>query len=328
VLRLPADAPAAYRALVAGLSEVPTARVGEGEKVPAYALSVANAIFSQKGWAFEDAFRRTVAADFAAGFEELDFKAAAAARDRINAWVAEKTKDRIKDIVPAGMPTPDTRMVLANAIHFKAAWREAFREGATADGPFEAAAGKSVTARFMKATESLAYAETDEAQVVEIPYLAGATSMVVVLPRKRDGLKALVAGLSGEAIDRWVAALARRKVALEFPKFTFTTFLDLTRTLPDLGMKDAFDAAKADFSGICAGEPLFIGAVLHKAFVAVDEKGTEAAAATIVGMRAGAAPRPVEPTPFKADHPFLFLVRHAATGEILFLGQVGDPTAN
>lgn len=330
VLHLPREFPAVFREMVAQLHDAPQVpeEGGRGRAtVPAYTLAVANGIFSQKGWSFLDAFRKVVAEDFASEFQEVDFKVPEQARSAINQWVEAKTKDRIKDIVPAGLPRPDTRMALANAIHFKASWAEPFSEEMTADGPFAVAPGKDVVAKRMKKTGRFAYAETEDALWVEIPYRANETSMVILLPKAKDGLDAIVSKLDGEKLSTAMRSLASRKIALELPRFTFTSELDASSALSRLGMTDAFMAGKADFTGITTQEPLFIGAVLHKAFVAVDEKGTEAAAATVVLMRAGSAPRPDEPTPFVVDHPFLFLIRHRKTGAVLFMGRVTDPTA-
>jgi len=329
-LHLPADAPAAFRELVAALASVPMVNTwtdGAREQAPAYALSVANGLFAHRGWAFLPAFGATLRDAYAAEFREVDFLDGAGTRKVINDWVAAKTKDRIRDIVPADLPTPDTRMALVNAIHFKAQWAEPFSEKATLDKPFTVAPGKDVQAPFMVRSGDFLYAAAADAQVVELPYEGGATSMIVILPRTKDGLDALVAGLTPATLDARLASLAHQRVALELPKFTFTTSLEATSALRALGVRAAFAADTADFTGITAEKPLFIGVVLHKAFVAVDEAGTEAAAATVVMMRTGSAMRPQPPTPFVADHPFLFLIRHRATGAILFAGRVADPTS-
>jgi serpin B len=333
-IHLPPDAATAFRELTKSLADVPMESVWKAnradgkEEVPTYALSIANGLFPQTGYPIKDAYRRTLASDYAAEFRDLDFlHDPVGARAAINGWVEEKTKQRIKDIVPPGMPPPDTKLVLANAIHFKAQWADAFNENATAVGPFTIAGGTDVKAKMMARTGSMMYVETDDAQVLEIPYRGGATSMLVVLPKVKDGLDAVVKSLTPYKLASLVP-LASRRVALKLPKFTFTTPLDVTGTLKAMGMPAAFDGRLADFSGITDEKPLFIGAVLHKAFVAVDEAGTEAAAATVVMMRAGSAMHPEPPTPFVVDHPFLFLIRHRATGTILFAGRVVDPTAN
>ncbi|MCU0727095.1 MAG: serpin family protein [Planctomycetes bacterium] len=312
------------KALAPGL--IPEGRGEERTEIPAFALSIANRAWVQEGLAIEAAYEKRLAGCFEAPVGRIDFRETAAARAAINDWVFEKTAERIKDIVPEGLPTADTLLALANAIHFKASWAEPFDEEWTKEGPFTPAAGEPVTARFMNRTARLSYAEADGAQILEIPYRGGETSMVVVLPKSKDGLPALIAALTGERLKGWIDALAGKRVAASLPKFTFTSSFDLGGRLAALGMKDAFSARDADFTGITTAEPLFIGPVLHKAFVAVDEAGTEAAAATVVMMLKGAAPRTEEPTPFVADHPFLFLIRHRATGAILFIGRVADPT--
>ena len=329
VLHLPPQAPAAYRALVTALTTIPEIEEYSEkgpQKTPAYGLSIANGLFVRKGFALVEAFRATVADDFKAELRELDFAKGSEARDAINGWVAQKTKDRIKDIVPAGLPPSDTRLLLANAIHFKAQWAEPFPESATADGPFTVSPGKDVVAKRMKRRDRMAYAETPTAQWLEILYRGGDTSMIVILPKSKDGIDGLVTSLTGDAVATAVATLATQRVALELPKFSFTATLDVAVPLKALGMTAAFEPTKADFSGIAA-DKLFVGAVLHKAFVAVDEKGTEAAAATVVRMTLSAAPAENAPIPFVVDHPFLFLIRHRVTGEILFVGRVQDPTA-
>jgi serpin B len=290
----------------------------------AYRLSIANALWAQSGYAFVPEFGAGLESRYAARFVPIDFRAAAEARQTINDWVAKETQDRIKDLLPEGVPTTDTRLVLTNAVYFKAAWQEPFQERATEDGEFTTGKGSKAKVRFMRRTDRFRYGESERAQVLEIPYVGGDMSMVVVLPKAKDGLADLE---TKEGIETWTGLLqgASTKVALKLPKFTFTAPLDLTRTLQGMGMRRAFDPKAADFSGITREEPLFIGAVIHKAFVAVDEHGTEAAAATAVAMRAGSAPRPEEPVPFVADHPFLFLVRHRPTGAVLFLGRVADP---
>jgi serpin B len=334
VLHLPAQSEAnrAFRELTDALAKNEgrrrPGRKADSDEAPAYELSIANGLFVQKGWSIESAFRATVANDYAAEFRDLDFLDTKGARDAINGWVDEKTNHRIRDIVPADLPRPDTRLVLANAIHFKAAWMEQFREAATADAPFAVAPGRDVTARMMALTHSFRRHDTADAQIVELPYRDGATALVVVLPKARDGLDALVAGLTPERIAEWTAEGKPALLALRFPKFTFTTSFEATELLMKLGMTDACDPTAADFSAIAPPQRdrLFIGQVLHKAWIELDEHGTEAAAATVVMMRTGSA-RADEPTPFVVDHPFLFFIRHRASGALLFAGRVDDPTA-
>jgi serpin B len=297
---------------------------GGRRKVAAYELSVANALWGQEGLAFLAPFTGVLEREYGAPLERLDFKDQAAARRRINGWVEERTRQRIKDIVPPGLPSPDTRLALANAIHFKAAWLEPFEKEATRDAPFHAAGG-DVPAKLMRRVDHLMYAADEAVQVVALPYRGHSTSMLVVLPRKVDGLAAVEAGLTAERLAGWVGGLKRVKVDVRLPRFEMTQAFEARAPLAKLGVKRAFDARQADFSGMLASEPLFVGAILHKAFVAVDEAGTEAAAATVVLMEAGSAPRPETPVDFVADRPFLFLLRHEPTGCVLFMGRLATP---
>ena len=316
-LHLPANAAPGFEALLAGLE-----RKGRGGDV--LELSVANGLFGQVDYAYESAFLDAVRKHFRAGFEQLDYRQTEAARTRINDWVEGKTRNRIQDIVPPGALGPDTRLVLANAIYFKAQWTDLFSERATVDEPFYRAPDDQVPVQTMRRKADYRYAEDDAVQVLELPYLGGA-SMIVILPRARTGLADVEAGLTAKGLAGWVDALRARQVDVHLPRFEFTCDYDLTPVLAAMGMPDAFDGARADFSGMTREDRLAISVVLHKAFVAVDENGTEAAAATVVGMLKGAAPMPQEPVEFRADHPFLFLIRHRATGSILFMGRVADP---
>jgi len=295
----------------------------DAKEVEAYRLSIANAVWAQEGLSIEEPFSARLADDYGAPLRRLDFRKTAAARAAINGWVAKETRGRIEKIVPEDLPTPDTLMALANAIWFRAAWDRPFEERWTKEGPFFAGGEEPATASYMLRTGSYRYAAADGVRIVEIPYRKGKTSMVLLLPEERDGLGALEASLTSEKLDGWIAAAKPASLRLALPKFEIENALDLTRTLPAMGMTDAFDGAKADFSGMTKEARLFIGAVLHKSFVTVDEAGTEAAAATVVMMLKGRPPEPIE---FRADHPFLFLIRHAGTGQILFLGRLADPT--
>lgn len=299
----------------------------DAKEIPAYQIAVANRLFGQTGYAFRPAFLRQLDTVYGAGLEQLDIHAnPVAARLRINGWVEEQTRDRIKDLLPEGNPTPDVRLVLVNAIYFKSSWDEPFQERATVDAPFHRADGSDVDAKLMRRTDRFPYAEDGDVQILEMPYRSNALSMLVVLPRTRDGLPAVEQRLTPAVLEGWIDGLGGRKVAVRFPRFEYTSSFDLTSTLGAMGMSDAFSAKRADFSLMTQKEPLFIGLVVHKAFVKVNEEGTEAAAATAVTMRASSAPRPVEPVPFTADRPFLFLIRHRATGAILFIGRVTDPS--
>lgn len=327
VFHFPADAGPSFRTLVAAFSEPRRIAVREGDvkrDLPVYELSVANGLWSQAGWSFEAEFRRAIAEDYGGEFAELDFKKGEEARAAINRWIEQKTKDKIKDLIPAGQPGPDTRLILANAVYFKAAWMESFEKVATKTSAFHAGGG-DVQAPLMNQTERFPYADAGDVQVLEMPYLGGETSMLVVLPKAADGLPAVEAGLSSAKVLGWIKALKSERVAVTFPKFKYTRMIDLGTPLMAMGLTLPFDGQNADFTGISKDTPLVVTAAIHKAFVAVDEEGTEAAAATAISFGATAV-RPSEPVAFTADHPFLFAIRHRATGTILFLGRVSDPT--
>jgi serpin B len=326
VLHLPKSAGAMYAALLDTLNAPRYVAMGE-QKVRSYELAVANGLFGSRAGQIKDEFRRTLADSFGAEMATLDFTKPDAARATINRWVEQKTREKIKDLIPPGQPAPDTRLVLANAVYFKAAWRDAFKAYNTKNGPFHAPGG-DVTAPLMRQTDDFGYAETADAQVLEMSYLNGDTSMFVVLPRAVDGLPALEKTVTAASLGAWLKAVQSTEVDVVFPKFKQTVAFDLGDAMKGLGMRLAFDDLKADFTGIAEKPTPYISSALHKAFIGVDEEGTEAAAATVVTMAPtsaapGAAPKPKS---FVADHPFLYGIRHRATGSILFLGRVVDPT--
>ncbi len=328
VLRLPPQGTAeAWRALTAALASPAPARSARGAEGPAYSLSVANSLWGRRGYPFVQAFRESLASAYGARLEEVDFAQGPGTRRRINDWVATQTRDRIRDLIPEGLPTPDTRLALVNAIHFLAPWEEPFEERATIDAPFTTTEGRRQDVKMMRRTDTWAYLDDGAVQALVVPYRDRAVELLLVLPRQADGLGEVERGLSAQGLRRWATGGAPTKVALSLPRFRFEGAFELSRALAALGMPAPFSAATADLKGIAdvPGEPLYVGAVLHKTFIAVDEKGTEAAAATAVLLRAGSAARPAEPVPFVCDRPFLFALRHRATGALLFLGRVGAP---
>jgi serpin B len=294
---------------------------------PAYELFVANALWGQKGYAFKPEFTAMLQNSYGAGLNDVDFAhQTEQARKTINDWVAQQTKDKIKDLIPQGILDNLTRLVLTNAIYFKSNWAETFTKQATKDAPFKLSADQSVDVPMMHTQKSFPYIETDDFQMVELPYVAHELSMVILLPKKVDAVGDIEKNLTAANIDRWLNDKKPVPVEVTLPKFKFSSQFRLDDTLKGLGMKDAFDAGKADFSKMTAQERLYISAVIHKAFVAVDEEGTEAAAATaVVGEGGGAPMQPKNPKVFKADHPFIFLIRHNATGAILFMGRLVNP---
>jgi serpin B len=293
---------------------------------PAYQLVVSNALWLQKGYPFRDSFTRLVKDNYGAGLNEVDYAAAEPARKTINDWVGKATRDKIKDLIPPGVLNELTRLVLTNAVYFKSDWADTFPEHATKAGPFQLGEGKTVSVPLMAQWTHIGYMETEDFQLADLPYKADVLSMTVLLPRKADGLKALEEKLSAKALAQWLGKAKPAHVDLTLPRFKFISQFGLKAPLSQLGMVDAFDPGKADFSGMTTTEKLYISAVLHKAFVAVDEKGTEAAAATAIMV--GTTAMPMEPRiVFRADRPFLFLIRHRPTGAVLFLGRLANPGA-
>jgi len=304
------------------------AEKGPDGKPRGYQLSVANALWGQKGYAFLPAFLNLVKTNYGAGLSEVDFvKDAEGARKTINAWVEKETRDKIKDLIQPNVLRDDTRLVLTNAIYFKSNWAsEYFRKEHTKDEPFSTAPDKKITAPMMHAWGHFPYAASDAFQAVKIAYKGYDLAMIVLLPKKVDGLAALEKSLTPDLVKglKWTQ---NDMVDLSLPKFKMTEAFELAPTLAAMGMAEAFSVTAADFSGMTGKRELFISNVIHKAFVDVNEEGTEAAAATAVVIARMSAPaEPEPPVVFKADHPFLFLIRHEKSGAILFMGRLADPT--
>ncbi|MCY2925690.1 MAG: serpin family protein [Planctomycetota bacterium] len=293
-----------------------------------YELTVANALWGQLGYPWNADFLKTTKDAYGAGLIETDFAGSAElARQAINDWVTKQTREKIKDLRKPGMIDPMPRLVLPNAIYFKGTWAEPFQKTATQDAPFHLAAGPDVQAPLMQRTSRFGYVERDGVQARSTPYKGNELSRVVLLPKAPDGLGALEKGLTAVKLDGFLGRLADREVDVYLPRFKATCEFSLADPLKAMGMVDAFDPQKADFSGMNGKRDLFISLVVHKAFVEVNEEGAEAAAATAVNVMPTCMPEtPSEPNPvFRADHPFLFLIRHNATGAILFLGRLSDP---
>jgi serpin B len=301
---------------------------GAGASAPAPDILVtANALWLQSGEPFLPAFLDAAKAGFGAAPFEVDFQSdPSAARKTINDWVEEQTRKKIRDLLGPTDVDPSTTLVLTNAIYYKGLWAFPFREPATDKaGVFTTAAGEKVTVPMMRQLEFFRVYDGGTFRVLELPYKGLRRSMLVVLPKKTDGLDALEASISAKAVDGWVGKLARGKVDLWLPKFRLEAKFQLADVLRSLGMATAFQPSAADFSGMTGRRDRAISAVIHKAFVDVDEQGTEAAAATGVVMTRSAMPRPEPIVEFHADHPFLFLIRDQATGATLFLGRMNRP---
>lgn len=290
-------------------------------------LNVADAMWGQQGFPFQTDFLNTIQSDFQGGLKQVDFaNDVEAARQEINDWVSQQTHGKIQDLFPQGSLKPTTALVLANAIYMNANWSAPFQANATRDASFTLASGDQISVPTMHDTDSYRYMQRDGFQVLELPYDDGRLAMDVLLPTGTDGLSGLDVNRIPADLNSWLEGLSSETVAVSLPKFKLQTQFKLGPTLAALGMTDAFAHYVADFTDIGPGH-LAIDEVLQKAFISVDEKGTEAAAATGVGMVTIAA-QVVSPDPitFNADHPFLFLIRDTKTGSVLFTGQVENPT--
>lgn len=288
-----------------------------------FRLRVVNSIWGQRGYRFLDAYLDVLAESYGAGLSLLDFVAdPEGSRQTINAWVSDQTETRIPELIPMGVIDSTTVLVLTNAIYFKASWDQPFDPADTADDTFHALDGSSLTVPLMHDAAEHRYAEDAQGgwQAVELTYSGEQVSMLVVLPA--DGtFETFERTLDEPLLTTIVDGLATRRVDLTLPKFSFRSQLSLVETLREMGMLDAF-SGDADLSGMDGTRQLFIQDVIHEAFVAVDERGTEAAAATAVVVGRTSAP---EPATFTADRPFLFVIRDIPTGAVLFVGRVVSP---
>ncbi len=260
---------------------------------------------------------------YGAGLREVDFAGKTeAARKTTNVWVEDETNKKIKDLIPGGILGRETALVLTNAIYFNGDWASQFGKKATTDAPFTLADDKKVQVAMMRQKGKFRYFETKDFQALALPYVKDELSMVVFLPKDYKGLPNFEGSLAATNLEKWLSGMRRREVQVYLPRFKLTYKNRLDETLKSMGMSDAFGGG-ADFSGMNGRKDLFISAVLHKAFVDVNEEGTEAAAATGVVM-GGTSVRP-RPVVFRADHPFLFLIRDNKSGSILFMGRLVKP---
>ncbi len=295
----------------------------KGKDGEGFRLHVVNAIWGQQGFKFTPQYLDTLATNYGAGLRVLDFiKQPEPSRITINDWVAQQTENRIKDLIPAGAINNLTRLVLTNAIYFNAAWAQPFQKGATTQGNFHRLDGSDVSVSMMRQTQSFRYSEGANYQATELPYDGRELSMIVILPRA-GAFADFEQSFDSRILKTIVDGLTSREVALTMPKFGFETSMSLKQNLTALGMGNAFTDS-ADFSGMDGARDLRIQDVIHKAYVAVDEDGTEAAAASAVIV--GTTALPSDTAEMKVDRPFLFLIRDNPTGTVLFLGRVSDPS--
>ena len=296
------------------------------KKDKVYQLSTANALWGQKDYPFLEEYTNTVERYYGGKITNLDFVTETEeSRQTINKWVEDKTNNKIKDLIPSGVLSEMTRLVLTNAIYFKGTWVKQFDKKNTREEDFKTTSGNTIKVPMMSLTEKdtkFNYAQTDNLQVLEMPYDGEELSMLVLLP-KENNLSTLEESLNPGKISELKSMLKEQQVKVYIPKFKFETKYFMADTLKQMGMPLAF-SSNADFSGMDNTKNLFIAAVIHQAFVDVNEEGTEAAATAVIDHLESESPQ-IIPI-FRADHPFVFLIQERKTGNILFLGRVSDPT--
>jgi serpin B len=293
-------------------------------KKPHYQLHLANALWGQKDFGFHDDFLKLTRDSYGAGLTEVDFlKAREEARKTINSWVAKQTQDKITELLKENHLTDATRLVLTNAIYFKAEWDNKFVRQYTKEQTFNVTANNKVKVPLMVQTAKMPYLDGGTCQIAELAYAGKDLSMVILLPKKADGLDELEKALTADQLTQWLGKLQESQVTLFLPKFKLQSAFDLKKELTALGMELPFSSTGADFSGMSRA-PLFISEVVHQTFCDVNEEGTEAAGATAAVMSLGGGPP--KAVTVRVDHPFLVLVRDNRSGSVLFVGRVVDPT--
>jgi serpin B len=292
---------------------------------PDVQLFTANALWTQTGEQILRDFQKRIEVNYLGGLYTVDFRHAPdQARRTVNAWVEQETKGKIRDLLQSTHIDPTTILVLTNAIYFNALWATPFSKERTAQEFFHASVTEMAPVAMMKHTGRFRYFDEGTFQALELPYKGNSLSLLIFLPKANDGLGHLEATLSAARIETWLTKLSSHRVEISLPRFKMTAEFELKNELSDMGMPVAFKPGAADFSGITGTRELAISAVVHKAFVEVDEKGTEAAAATgVVGFKTAAIAQ--LPVIFRADHPFFFLIRDIRTGSFLFLGRLVKP---
>ncbi len=288
-----------------------------------FKLVVANRLFGQKDYGFLPDFLKVQRDFYDAPLEEVDFQAATdAARLTINNWVSQQTADKIKDLIQPGVLNKNSRLVLANAIYFKAAWMSPFNIKNTATEKFFVTADKTVQTPIMHTSVRTNFLKTEGFSALELPYEDRKQSIVLFLPEKVDGLAELEKKFTADNLSAWLSKMSDHQVKVALPKFKVTGQFNLNQVLQSLGVRDAF-SDKADFSGMASHDKLSISAVVHKAFIDLNEAGTEAAASTAVLIGRTSLP---QAGTFQADHPFAYVIKDNSTGAILFMGRVANPT--
>jgi serpin B len=288
-------------------------------------LRSANSLYPQTKYPFLEAFLGLVKEHYGADITSVDYENnLEEARVSINNWVTERTEEKIRDLIPSGMINALTRLVLVNAIYFKGNWASQFDPKYTKVSPFWVTPDREIQVSMMQKEETFGYYEDENVKVLELPYIGDRLSMLILLPQQMDGLTELESSLTQESLALWTRYLHRAKVQVYLPRFKINCPINLNGNLKAMGMRDAFDDSKANFSGMDGRENwLFIGEVIHQAFIDVNEEGSEAAAATAVVMKSRSLPTPS--IVFQANHPFVFLIQDKYTGTVLFLGRFATP---
>ena len=288
-------------------------------------VSIANALWLMKGYAVKPAFVAVASNHYGAEVESLDFNNGAAAAGRINAWVERETNNRIRNLIAPDSLDEMTRVVVTNAVHFLGDWSQPFNSSRTRREPFYLASGGTRDVPMMSSNRPTRHAVAGPVQLLELPYKGERLAMALILPTERGGLARVEASLTDERLGEWLQQLDsadRREVLVQIPKLQIESSYQLNEPLMAMGMGIAFDRNRANFRGIAENEQLFISQVVHKTFLRVNEKGTEAGAATAVEIQAESS---AEPPTFRADHPFLILIRDKQSGAVLFLGRIAAP---
>ncbi len=288
------------------------------------ALSIANSLWLAEGYEFKDQFLKINRNFYKSETTNLNFAESEKARKTINDWVEEKTAGKIKNLIPEGILDALTKLVLTNAVYFKAEWAEQFKKSNTQDSEFFTY-DSAVPVQLMNQKKRYPYYENSEIKFIELPYKGGDASMYVLLPQKRDGLKDVEKKITWAEIENYTGSLLSKEVDVYFPKFRMSLEYELQKLMRRMGMVEAFSKS-ADFSLMNSKKELYISAIIHKTFIEVDEAGTEAAAATAVVMRMKSAMPDQNFATFRADHPFFYFIKEKSTGTVLFAGRVADPS--
>lgn len=312
--------------MFASLREKIHAQQGKGCEI-----ANANGLWVQKGYSLQPSFLQTAKSSYDAEAREVEFEAdAASARQAVNDWVSERTRGKIKEILDPADLDAKTRLVLANAIYFKGDWVNSFPPKGTRKDRFYRKPGDFVEVSMMGQLAMFPYLETDSYQAVKLPYAGKHLSMCIFLPGRADGLPEFTKTMTNDKLSELLGKMARTEINVFLPRFKTRFRTDLKEPLKNMGMRQAFDSGKADFTGISARsiQKLQIAKVIHEAVVEVNETGTEAAGASVIeeSKSAPGMATPRVPPTFRADRPFLFVIRHDATGIILFVGRVADPS--